>query len=372
MRQPSNAQLRFLPAIFGAALMAGQASAQELPIHRLTTFSGTLPCADCVGTRHVLTLRPDGLFYLQRTYLRTENAGQRVLELGAWNINAGTLSLVSSLGEVQRLEIGTEGTLRLTERDGQLLDPTPDYTLAREPEGRVPDGAYRIRGTYTERGGRRTLQPCGSDHQFSVDPGERPLLQQKLAKAGGLGKQALVLVTAALDPPPADNAKFVRETVHVSSLMSAETGGVCGGGSPPRTPDLPMPPAKAAAAPAQPRADSVAQVIGIRWVLVEAGGENVAPNPDAPEAAFRLLEQGRVTGTTGCNRFTGAYAIEGHNLRFKALAMTQMACPETRTIEANYVKAMNAARSYQFSGDTLELLDEAGRAVAGFRASLGN
>ncbi len=50
--------------------------------------------------------------------------------------------------------------------------------------------------------------------------------------------------------------------------------------------------------------------------------------------------EGRVAGTTGCNRFSGGYRVEGPNLSFGALAMTRMAClPPRDTVE----RAMTAA-----------------------------
>lgn len=51
------------------------------------TFRGTLPCADCEGVRHVLSLWPDGVYQLVREWLGdTQGTGRRD-EIGRWRLD---------------------------------------------------------------------------------------------------------------------------------------------------------------------------------------------------------------------------------------------------------------------------------------------
>ena len=56
----------------------GQAVKLELP----ATFAGVLPCADCAGVAHTLTLQSDGSYRLRRTYLGKAEAP--VARSGRW------------------------------------------------------------------------------------------------------------------------------------------------------------------------------------------------------------------------------------------------------------------------------------------------
>jgi heat shock protein HslJ len=105
------------------------------------------------------------------------------------------------------------------------------------------------------------------------------------------------------------------------------------------------------------------------WKLVEAAGEAVVTPADRSEAYFRLDPMGnRVEGFSGCNRFSGTYKLEGRTLRFAQVAMTMMACSDTRNPEERFSRAINGAAAYKVSGNQLELLDAAGAALARFEA----
>src|SRR5690606_5355893 len=50
------------------------------------------------------------------------------------------------------------------------------------------------------------------------------------------------------------------------------------------------------------------------------------------------LSEGKIDGNTGCNRFFGAIAVEGNNIKISAVATTKMMCKdiekETAFVEA--------------------------------------
>jgi heat shock protein HslJ len=70
--------------------------------------------------------------------------------------------------------------------------------------------------------------------------------------------------------------------------------------------------------------DELASLDGSSWILVEGEGITI-PGAVMPTIAF---EAGRVSGSGGCNRFTGSYEEEGETLSLGMLASTRMACAE--------------------------------------------
>jgi heat shock protein HslJ len=70
-------------------------------------------------------------------------------------------------------------------------------------------------------------------------------------------------------------------------------------------------------------------LIGTDWQLTGLlDGDELDPSPAlrAREATLRLDPDGRVSGSTGCNRFAGNYAYLPRTLTFGPLAVTRMAC----------------------------------------------
>jgi heat shock protein HslJ len=81
---------------------------------------------------------------------------------------------------------------------------------------------------------------------------------------------------------------------------------------------------------------SSATLENTHWTLLRVLGEPVVTPADRAEAYMSFDPIGtRVTGFSGCNRFTGGYEREGENLRFKNVAMTMMACADSRNPRRN-------------------------------------
>ena len=94
------------------------------------------------------------------------------------------------------------------------------------------------------------------------------------------------------------------------------------------------------------------------WQVVEIGGSPVAAGQPNRKPHLVFSTEGRASGSTGCNRFTGTYQCDGKSLKFSHLAMTKMACPPPLdALERAFIQAMAATVAAQESGNTLELLD---------------
>ncbi len=82
-----------------------------------------------------------------------------------------------------------------------------------------------------------------------------------------------------------------------------------------------------------------------------AGWEEVAPT-----ATF---DDGRLAGSTGCNRYTGPYSVEGETLELGAVASTRMACvPPADAVEREFLAALERVARWRSDLDGLVLLDD--------------
>jgi heat shock protein HslJ len=64
-----------------------------------------------------------------------------------------------------------------------------------------------------------------------------------------------------------------------------------------------------------------------------------------PTASFA---EGRIFGSSGCNRYTGGYALDGGSFELGALTTTRMACaPPADEIERAYLAALGQVSGLQ-------------------------
>src|SRR5436309_8900521 len=89
---------------------------------------------------------------------------------------------------------------------------------------------------------------------------------------------------------------------------------------------------------------ATAKLAGTSWAVEDVSGQAVI---DWSQTALRFEADGRVSGSTGCNSYTGTATIKTRDLTFSPLATTRLAClPESRDQEQGLMKAMEAVRSY--------------------------
>jgi heat shock protein HslJ len=96
---------------------------------------------------------------------------------------------------------------------------------------------------------------------------------------------------------------------------------------------------------------------GSNWSFVSIGGVPVAA--DRPTAL--QFDGNRLSGSAGCNRFSGGYAVSDGVLKAGPLMATEMACPGIE-LEQTFFKLMAAPVSLTFANDgTLILTGSEGR-----------
>ncbi|KQZ69489.1 TetR family transcriptional regulator [Sphingopyxis sp. Root214] len=96
---------------------------------------------------------------------------------------------------------------------------------------------------------------------------------------------------------------------------------------------------------------------GTNWTFVSIGGVAVAA--DRPSSL--QFDGNRLSGSAGCNRFSGGYAVSDGVLKAGPLMATEMACPGME-LEQAFFKLMAAPVSLSFANDgTLILTGSEGR-----------
>ncbi len=84
---------------------------------------------------------------------------------------------------------------------------------------------------------------------------------------------------------------------------------------------------------------------GSEWRPVEL---NAQPIENGAPIYMRFAAGGKVSGNAGCNRFFGAYKVEGATLTFSPLAATRKACPEPlMTIERKFLDTLEATHAFE-------------------------
>ena len=114
-----------------------------------------------------------------------------------------------------------------------------------------------------------------------------------------------------------------------------------------------------------------ASLLGTTWTAFEIEGQPVDAGEPQHRPSIRLsADDDRVSGSTGCNRISGAFTHQASTLRFGLLATTRMACvPDRSAAENAFVTAIAATRSHTIQNQTLALRDESGAVRMRLRAS---
>ena len=90
---------------------------------------------------------------------------------------------------------------------------------------------------------------------------------------------------------------------------------------------------------------------GSTWLAEDIMGGGVI---DRAQSTLRLLPEGRVAGSSGCNRFTGKGLVSAGKVEIGLLATTRMACPPAvMDQESRYLKALAASKRYEIGSDGL-------------------
>jgi heat shock protein HslJ len=111
---------------------------------------------------------------------------------------------------------------------------------------------------------------------------------------------------------------------------------------------------------ASPTIAGAAGLEGSEWRPISRARETL---PAKPALFIRFDAKGRLAGYGGCNHFFGGYETHGERIKISAIGMSMMACePPIAEREAQFVKALEAARLFRRNRNRLTFFAAAGKA----------
>lgn len=108
---------------------------------------------------------------------------------------------------------------------------------------------------------------------------------------------------------------------------------------------------------------------GIDWRLVSLGPSGSEANIVAgTTVTLKFGEDGRASGSTGCNSYSGTYQVRGDNISFSRLVSTRRACLDQNANqqEQRFLSTLEAANRFRLSSNRLTILSDRGRNVLNF------
>ena len=113
--------------------------------------------------------------------------------------------------------------------------------------------------------------------------------------------------------------------------------------------------------------DGGGDVTGKVWALTTLNGQ---PPVDGRGISAQFTADGKVSGSAGCNQYSGKYTVSGSNITFDpSIATTMMACSQPiMDQESAYLKMLGEAKTYTVKGDELTLTGANNTKLATYKA----
>src|SRR6185369_15671707 len=108
---------------------------------------------------------------------------------------------------------------------------------------------------------------------------------------------------------------------------------------------------------------------GTEWHLVSlgpAGGE--ASLVAGTTVTLKFSEDGRASGSTGCNAYNGTYQVRGDTISFGRLVSTRRACLDQNgnQQEQRFIAALESANRFRLASNRLTIFSDRNRTVLNF------
>lgn len=112
------------------------------------SFAGTLPCADCPGTRHVVELHPDNVFVYRITYIDRD---QSYDDIGKWELSPDGRRLTLRGGREAPVHFTVKDAVTIRKLDvaGREIVSKLNYNLARASAFEAIEPQLFLRGMYS-------------------------------------------------------------------------------------------------------------------------------------------------------------------------------------------------------------------------------
>jgi copper homeostasis protein (lipoprotein) len=312
------------------------------------TFEGLLPCADCPGVQHRLTLSPDGSYHLRRKYQEKPNG--TVDEVGSWALSSDgkVLALQGDRDGARYFSVASADRVTQLDTRGRPIPSAASLDLRRSASPAPIEPRLALEGLFRYMADAAIFEECRTRRKTPVAMEAAYLALEKAytAKRDEAG-QAVYAVVEGRIVERVNMEGPARPTLVVERFSELRPDETC----PPRFANAPLG--------------------GTYWRLAELDGAPVPPEEKSPKREAHLVfaaNPRRVAGADGCNALTGPYTLTGSKIGLGRLAGTLMACTETGDRDQRFRQALAKAASYRTLGPELQLLDAEGRLLARFEA----
>jgi len=117
-----------------------------------------------------------------------------------------------------------------------------------------------------------------------------------------------------------------------------------------------------------------ASLVGAAWTatMVNNGREAVTNVVEGTTITAAFTEDGKLTGSAGCNNYMTAYTVDGNSITIEPPATTRKLCPEPEGAmdqEAAFTTMLPQAATYSIRGNVLELRTAEGALIVSFAAA---
>jgi uncharacterized lipoprotein YbaY/heat shock protein HslJ len=314
------------------------------------SFTGELPCHDCGQVQVRLNLWPDQVFHLRRTWVGKDMHRDSI---GRWSVDPGTgvLDLRGAEEELRFRILGPDRVRllgRAEEADEASLEGSPDHDLAAQPEFLPFEPHLPLRGMLTFVGDAARFTECltGRDYPLVHDGDYEALEHAYLAAGAEPDGPIMASFDGGIVQQPSPDGEGTRAEVLVERFVGVWPGETC------------------------ERALGTSSLTNTYWKVLRLGEIEVAASEGRREPNLILREgDPRFTATVGCNQVAGAYHLDEGRLSFETGASTLMACPPPLDDwEKQLARILTETDGWRIDGQSLELLDAAGKPLAMLQA----
>ncbi len=342
----------FLLALSGCTSHQSMVDAEKqatTPLPLPSTFKGRLPCSDCDGVDITLNFREDGLYQLRKTEVRGEK-WDSTSEMGRWKFDQmdNLIVLGEKRGSLKTLILLDNDTLRVQDVEGRKISTAVNYDLRRATELDPFPDSVRIRGMYSANAESGFFAECQNAIRFpvAIEKDGAKCLQIYNTTPHGQGEPLLVSIEGSLVKRAKLEGTGEEEVLVVDQFLEILPGQSCDGTL--QQNDL----------------------FNITWRLIELDGKPITLEEGQREPFVILdIEDNKMRGFSGCNRFFGTYLVKGEIFVFNKMAATRMACLKGIALEDAFLKAIRSTEAYRIRNDILELRDRNERILAKLRGA---
>lgn len=319
-------------------LLAAEPTPPPFVVDAPQSWTGVIPCADCEGIRLTVDLFPDQLFAYRYEYL---GKNRSFADFGRWSVGeGGNLVLRGGTEAPTFFRVVDAETLRKLDGEGREIETKLNFDLKKDPEFRLVEEPVAVLGRfrYMADAGRITLCATAQELPVAMEGDNAALERAYGEKKPGPGEPLLVAVTGHLAFRPKMEGNGTQLVLVVDRFERALPGERC---KPPLPGESPPP----------------STIEGRTWKVVTLLGEKVEGGRGRMAVQLRFDVTGhRVSGSTGCNRLNGRYALNGDSLTFSDLGSSKMTCPGSMERERNFLQALADTTGWKLSGERLQLL----------------